>query len=53
MQWWQILLVVAAAAVVSLAAYWAGKERGERLARDEYHDGGMSVGGESLFAGND
>lgn len=53
MQWWQILLVVAAVAVVSLAAYWAGKERGERLARDEYHDGGMSVGGESLFAGND
>ena len=32
MQWWQILLVVAAAAVVSLAAYWAGKERGVFLA---------------------
>ena len=49
MQWWQILLVVAAA-VVSLAAYWAGKERGERLARDEYHDGGMSVVCRQRFA---
>ena len=51
MQWWQILLMIAAMAVVALAAYWAGKERGERLARDAYHDGGMNVGGESLFAG--
>ncbi|NMM95497.1 two-component system sensor histidine kinase [Bifidobacterium sp. DSM 109960] len=49
MQWWQILLMIAAVAAAALAAYWAGKERGERIAGEEHDGGRKTVGGESLL----